>query len=86
MSAYIFNSLLSLVQHTNTDDIELESALDKLPLDLLGDAVEANVAFGVHRLRLLLLLLVLLLLCVCCGHSCERYENKDSMRNGCGSL
>lgn len=31
---------------TNTDDIELEAALEELLLDLLGDAVETDVAFG----------------------------------------
>lgn len=32
---------------TNTDDIELESALEKLALDLGRDAVETDMALGV---------------------------------------
>lgn len=31
-------------EHTNTDDIELEASLEQLLLNLLGDAVETNVA------------------------------------------
>jgi hypothetical protein len=32
--------------HTDTDDIELKTPLQKLLLNLLGDAVETNVASG----------------------------------------
>jgi hypothetical protein len=38
------------VQLTDTDDVELEPALHELLLDLVGDAVETNIAFGVDRL------------------------------------
>lgn len=31
-------------EHTNTHDVELESTLQQLALDLRGDAVEADVA------------------------------------------
>lgn len=34
---------------TNTDDVELEAALQELALDLRSDAVEPNMALGVHR-------------------------------------
>lgn len=33
-------------EHTNTHDIELESALQQLALDLGGDAVETDMAVG----------------------------------------
>lgn len=32
--------------HTNTHDIELETTLQQLPLDLGGDAVETDMAVG----------------------------------------
>ena len=32
--------------HTNTHDIELETTLQQLPLDLRGDAVETDMAVG----------------------------------------
>jgi hypothetical protein len=38
------------VQLTDTDDVELEPALHELLLDLVGDAVETNIAFRVDRL------------------------------------
>ena len=38
------------VQLTDADDVELEPALHELLLDLVGDAVEANIALGVDRL------------------------------------
>lgn len=34
---------------TDADDVELKAALQQLLLDLVGDAVEADVALGVHR-------------------------------------
>lgn len=36
---------------TNTDDIELEAALQQLLLNLVGDAVEADVALWEDGLR-----------------------------------
>jgi hypothetical protein len=33
--------------HTNTDDVELETALQQLLLDLLGDGIKADMAFWV---------------------------------------
>ena len=36
----------SCTKLTNADDIELEPPLDRLLLDLLGDAVETDVALG----------------------------------------
>jgi hypothetical protein len=38
--------------HTDADDIELEASLQELFLDLLGDAVETNVASGENRIAL----------------------------------
>jgi hypothetical protein len=38
--------------HTNADHIELETSLEELLLDLLGDAVEANMASGEDRIPL----------------------------------
>lgn len=38
-------------QLTNTDDVELETTLEELALDLAGDAVETNVALGVDGRR-----------------------------------
>ena len=32
---------------TNTNDIELETSLDELALDLRGDTIETNMAVGV---------------------------------------
>ena len=37
---------------TDADDVELEATLDKLLLDLLGDAVETDIALGVDGLLL----------------------------------
>jgi hypothetical protein len=48
------------VRLTNADDVELEPPLDELLLNLLGDAIEANVALGVDRL----------LRCSICGSHC----------------
>lgn len=42
---------------TDADDIELETALEQLALDLLRDAVETDVALRIHALRRLLLLM-----------------------------
>lgn len=39
--------------HTNTDDVELEAALEKLLLNLACDAVETDRLFGVDWLLLL---------------------------------
>lgn len=36
---------------TNADDVELETTLQQLALDLAGDAVETNVALGVDGRR-----------------------------------
>lgn len=36
---------------TNADDVELETTLEELALDLAGDAVETNVALGVDGRR-----------------------------------
>lgn len=36
---------------TDADDVELETALQELALDLAGDAVETNVALGVDGRR-----------------------------------
>lgn len=41
--------------HTNTDDVELETSLQELLLNLRGDAVETDMVLGKHRLRLLCL-------------------------------
>ena len=38
--------------HTNTDDIELETTLQQLLLDLLGDTVETNMAPRENRISL----------------------------------
>ena len=38
---------------THTHDIELKATFQQLLLDLIRDAVEADVAFGEDRLRLL---------------------------------
>lgn len=37
---------------TNADDIELKAAFQQLPLYLVRDAVEANMALGHHRIVL----------------------------------
>ena len=37
--------------HTNADDVELEATLQKLALNLRGDAVETNMALGVDGRR-----------------------------------
>lgn len=34
---------------TDADDIELKAPFEELSLDLVGDAVEANMALGHHR-------------------------------------
>jgi hypothetical protein len=39
-----------IIALTNADDIELETALQELALNLRGDAIETNMASGVHRL------------------------------------
>lgn len=39
-----------MVYLTNTDNIELETALQQLALNLRCDAVETDVGTGVHRL------------------------------------
>lgn len=36
-----------IIDLTNANNIELETTLEKLLLDLLGDAVETDVAFGI---------------------------------------
>lgn len=41
------NSILLCHRLTNADNIELETTLQKLLLDLAGDAVETDVALGV---------------------------------------
>lgn len=46
---------------TNADDIELETPLHRLPLNLLGDAVETDIAVRKDGLRLVL---------VVCGSHC----------------
>lgn len=38
-------------KHTNTNDVELETTLQELALDLAGDAVETNMALGVDGRR-----------------------------------
>ena len=45
------NLILIRDSHTNTDDIELETALQQLALNLGCDAVETNVALWVYGLR-----------------------------------
>jgi hypothetical protein len=53
---------------TDTDDIELEAALQELLLNLVGDAVETDVALGEDGRRLLRG-------CGCGGHcECARSE------------
>ena len=39
-----------MIVHTDADDIELKAALQQLLLDLVGDGVEAHMAFWEHRL------------------------------------
>lgn len=46
-------------RRTNADDIELETTLQKLLLNLLCDAVESNVTSGEHGVPLR----------HCCGHN-----------------
>ena len=41
---------ISYIMHTDADNIELKAALDQLPLNLLCDAVETDVAFREDRL------------------------------------
>lgn len=38
--------------HTNANDIELKATLQQLLLNLVGDAIEADVAFGEDTLHL----------------------------------
>jgi hypothetical protein len=37
--------------HTNADDVELETSFQQLALDLLGDAVKADVTAWEHGIR-----------------------------------
>ena len=46
MGSFNFGGDIEFGWHTNTDDIELKTALQKLPLDLVGNAVETDVALG----------------------------------------
>lgn len=48
------------IELTDADDVELEAPLDELLLNLLGDAVEADIALRVDRL----------LRCSICGSHC----------------
>lgn len=55
---------MQIASLTNADDIELEPALDQLLLNLVGDAVEADMALRQDRPRRLLLRLIRLLLLI----------------------
>lgn len=41
---------IARAEHTNADDIELKAAFEQLLLDLVGDAVEPDVALREHGL------------------------------------
>ena len=41
-----------MIRHTDANDIELEASLQQLLLNLLGDAVETNVASGKDSIAL----------------------------------
>lgn len=58
---------------TNADDVELEPPLDELLLNLLGDAIKTDIAFGVDRL----------LRCSICGSHCGLGRPRDG-RFVCG--
>jgi hypothetical protein len=43
------NQVQRELELTNADNVELETALQQFTLNLVGDAVEANMALGYHR-------------------------------------